>query len=222
MVQKHHKHHNSTTRIRDRHDHPMHLDSRHDGMIWGLDAAGKTTILYKLKLGEVVTTIPTIGFNVETVEYKNPGLSWHISYSWWSSPLKAQHNALRKHHPSTSAFVLPQMLMNESILGDCFPLSTSPGLFLDRKNEPPFPPISHWMHVHIGHWIISTYVHRHAGMHSRFHLQLYFLVIVALMISQVTNNISLSDSVFHYKVRNFIPAFSLEILSFLDIFHYSL
>merc|ERR1712217_801912 len=37
----------------------------------GLDAAGKTTILYKLKLGEVVTTIPTIGFNVETVEYKD-------------------------------------------------------------------------------------------------------------------------------------------------------
>ena len=27
----------------------------------GLDAAGKTTVLYKLKLGEVVTTIPTIG-----------------------------------------------------------------------------------------------------------------------------------------------------------------
>eukprot|EP00871_Galdieria_phlegrea_P002413 jgi/Galph1/3172/GphlegSOOS_G1851.1 len=27
----------------------------------GLDAAGKTTILYKLKLGEIVTTVPTIG-----------------------------------------------------------------------------------------------------------------------------------------------------------------
>ena len=27
----------------------------------GLNAAGKTTILYKLKLGEIVTTIPTIG-----------------------------------------------------------------------------------------------------------------------------------------------------------------
>jgi ADP-ribosylation factor protein 1 len=37
----------------------------------GLDAAGKTTILYKLKVGEVVTTIPTIGFNVETVEYRD-------------------------------------------------------------------------------------------------------------------------------------------------------
>ena len=36
----------------------------------GLDNAGKTTVLYKLKLGEVVTTIPTIGFNVETVEHK--------------------------------------------------------------------------------------------------------------------------------------------------------
>ena len=37
----------------------------------GLDAAGKTTVLYKLKLGEVVNSVPTIGFNVETVEYKN-------------------------------------------------------------------------------------------------------------------------------------------------------
>ena len=36
-------------------------------MIQGLDSAGKTTILYRLKLGELVTTIPTIGFNVETV-----------------------------------------------------------------------------------------------------------------------------------------------------------
>lgn len=27
----------------------------------GLDAAGKTTVLYKLKLGEFVQTIPTIG-----------------------------------------------------------------------------------------------------------------------------------------------------------------
>ena len=30
----------------------------------GLDAAGKTTILYKLKLGEIVTTIPTIGMQL--------------------------------------------------------------------------------------------------------------------------------------------------------------
>lgn len=34
-------------------------------------ATGKTTILYKLQMGEVVTTVPTIGFNVETVQYRN-------------------------------------------------------------------------------------------------------------------------------------------------------
>lgn len=38
----------------------------------GLDAAGKTTILYKLKLGEIVTTIPTIGkwhFHIDKARY---------------------------------------------------------------------------------------------------------------------------------------------------------
>ena len=37
----------------------------------GLDGAGKTTILYQLKMGETVKTIPTIGVNVETIDYKN-------------------------------------------------------------------------------------------------------------------------------------------------------
>ena len=36
-------------------------------LMLGLDAAGKTTILYKMKLNETVNTIPTIGFNVETL-----------------------------------------------------------------------------------------------------------------------------------------------------------
>ena len=40
-------------------------------LIMGLDAAGKTTILYKWKLGEIVTTIPTIGFNVEQIASRN-------------------------------------------------------------------------------------------------------------------------------------------------------
>ena len=45
----------------------------------GLDNAGKTTILYKLKLNEQVSTIPTIGFNVETVKYKNLDLTiWDV------------------------------------------------------------------------------------------------------------------------------------------------
>jgi len=46
-------------------------DSNYKIIIVGLDNAGKTTILYKLSLGEVVTTQPTIGSNVEEVSYKN-------------------------------------------------------------------------------------------------------------------------------------------------------
>ncbi|KAJ3673314.1 hypothetical protein LUZ60_006688 [Juncus effusus] len=40
-------------------------------VVVGLDNAGKTTTLYKLHLGEVVSTNPTIGSNVEEVVYKN-------------------------------------------------------------------------------------------------------------------------------------------------------
>ncbi|SCU94656.1 LANO_0E07558g1_1 [Lachancea nothofagi CBS 11611] len=48
-------------------------------LILGLDGAGKTTILYRLQIGEVVTTKPTIGFNVETLVYKNLKLNvWDL------------------------------------------------------------------------------------------------------------------------------------------------
>ena len=40
-------------------------------LMLGLDAAGKTTILYQLKMGETVKTIPTNGFFIETIDYKN-------------------------------------------------------------------------------------------------------------------------------------------------------
>jgi len=48
-------------------------------LILGLDNAGKTTLLYKLKIGEVVTTVPTIGFNVESVTYGKLNLNvWDL------------------------------------------------------------------------------------------------------------------------------------------------
>ncbi len=40
-------------------------------IIIGLDNAGKTTILYKLHKDEVIQAVPTVGFNVESVTYKN-------------------------------------------------------------------------------------------------------------------------------------------------------
>ncbi len=66
----------------------------------GLDAAGKTTILYKLKLGEVVTTIPTIGFNVETVEYKK--ISFTGNSIFYTSLFWIVHLQMKKEMVYTS------------------------------------------------------------------------------------------------------------------------
>eukprot|EP01061_Rhynchopus_euleeides_P017714 TRINITY_DN2936_c0_g1_i9.p3 TRINITY_DN2936_c0_g1~~TRINITY_DN2936_c0_g1_i9.p3 ORF type:complete len:183 (+),score=33.72 TRINITY_DN2936_c0_g1_i9:152-700(+) len=70
------------------------------GLIMGIDAAGKTTLLYKLKLGEVVTTVPTIGFNVETVEYQG------LKFTMWDCGGGEKLRALHCHYyASTEAIV---------------------------------------------------------------------------------------------------------------------
>ncbi|XP_024384624.1 uncharacterized protein [Physcomitrium patens] len=58
----------------------------HKILMVGLDSAGKTTILYQLKLGREVVTIPTIGYNVETIELGNINLSvWDLG-GWTNNP----------------------------------------------------------------------------------------------------------------------------------------
>lgn len=48
-------------------------------LILGLDGAGKTTILHRLHVGDVVSTVPTVGYNVETCTYKNVTLAvWDL------------------------------------------------------------------------------------------------------------------------------------------------
>ena len=59
-------------------------------LMLGLDAAGKTTILYKMKLNETVNTIPTIGFNVETLHYKN------LEFNCWD--IGGQHKLRQLWH----------------------------------------------------------------------------------------------------------------------------
>ncbi len=62
-------------------------------LMLGLDAAGKTTVLYKLKLNEVVNTIPTIGFNVETVQpVKN------VSFTVWDVGGQDKIRPLWRHY----------------------------------------------------------------------------------------------------------------------------
>ena len=65
-------------------------------LLLGLDAAGKTTILYQLKLGEVVTTIPTIGFNVESIEYKK------INFTMWDIGGQDNIRLLWRHYYQNS------------------------------------------------------------------------------------------------------------------------
>ena len=66
----------------------------------GLDAAGKTTILYKLKLGEIVTPIPTIGFNCEEVTYKN------VTFNVWDVGGQTQIRKLwRFYYQGASAVI---------------------------------------------------------------------------------------------------------------------
>ncbi|KAJ3437280.1 adp-ribosylation factor 6 [Anaeramoeba flamelloides] len=61
-------------------------------LMLGLDAAGKTTVLYKLKLGQSVTTIPTVGFNVETVQYKN------VKFNVWDVGGQEKIRPLWRHY----------------------------------------------------------------------------------------------------------------------------
>ena len=79
-------------------------------LVLGLDSAGKSTMIYKLRLGklyililhtqdiyvsvlgEITTTIPTIGFNVETVEYMN------ITFAVWDVGGKDKIRPLWRHY----------------------------------------------------------------------------------------------------------------------------
>lgn len=57
-------------------------------LMLGLDNAGKTTILMRLQLGEVVSTIPTIGFNVEKLEFGKMNMTvWDIGGQMKIRPL---------------------------------------------------------------------------------------------------------------------------------------
>ncbi|EPS68957.1 hypothetical protein M569_05811, partial [Genlisea aurea] len=67
----------------------------------GLDAAGKTTIVYRLKMGELANAIPTAGtFNLETVEFKN------ISFTVWDVAGQFERRSLWRHYiPNTQGLI---------------------------------------------------------------------------------------------------------------------
>ncbi|KAJ3368428.1 Arf GTPase arf1 [Allomyces arbusculus] len=66
----------------------------------GLDYAGKTTILYHLKSGAVVTTIATIGFNVEVVQCGN------VSFTIWDVGFQSQIVPLYRHYYEKTSAIM--------------------------------------------------------------------------------------------------------------------
>lgn len=60
-------------------------------LLLGLESVGKTTLLYRLKFGEKITVTPTIGFNVESFQYKDLHLNaWDLGFGGKMRPL-CQH-----------------------------------------------------------------------------------------------------------------------------------
>ncbi|XP_076085204.1 ADP-ribosylation factor 2-like isoform X2 [Mytilus galloprovincialis] len=60
-------------------------------LLLGLESVGKTTLLYRLKLGEPIKATPTIGFNVESFQYKDLSLNaWDLGFGGKMRPL-CQH-----------------------------------------------------------------------------------------------------------------------------------
>ena len=71
-------------------------------LILGLDNAGKTTILYRLQNDseENIQTIPTIGFNVEVLQYKN------IKFQVWDLGGQTSIRPYwRCYYPNTDAII---------------------------------------------------------------------------------------------------------------------
>jgi len=69
-------------------------------LLIGLDASGKTSILYHMKMGHLTTTLPTIGFNVETLEFKS------ISFTCWDVGGGGKIKPLWRHYYQNTQAVI--------------------------------------------------------------------------------------------------------------------
>ncbi|XP_062051325.1 ADP-ribosylation factor-like protein 11 [Lepus europaeus] len=112
-------------------------------VMMGLDSAGKTTLLYKLKGHQQVETLPTVGFNVEPLEA--PG---NLSLTLWDIGGQTQLRASWKDHlegtdtlvyvlDSTDAARLPEAVAALTEVLDDPSMAGVPFLVLANKQEAP-------------------------------------------------------------------------------------
>jgi ADP-ribosylation factor protein 1 len=89
-------------------------------------------MLDQLKLGEVVTTIPTIGFNVETVEYKN------VSFTMWDVGSRDKSRLLWRHYYANTQAIIWVIDSNDCArLGDCD----------DTSQDDQYDTVRRWLHA---------------------------------------------------------------------------
>ena len=74
----------------------------------GLDNAGKTTCLYKLKTNEAVHTMPTVGFNCESVEFKG------INFTVWDIGGQDKIRVLWRHYYDNTDAIIYLIDSNDS------------------------------------------------------------------------------------------------------------
>ncbi|XP_042541585.1 ADP-ribosylation factor-like protein 11 [Dipodomys spectabilis] len=112
-------------------------------VMMGLDSAGKTTILYKLKGHQLVETLPTVGFNVEPLE--TPG---HMSLILWDVGGQTQLRATWKDYlegtdillyvlDSTDETRLPEAVAELTEILEDPNVARVPFLVLANKQESP-------------------------------------------------------------------------------------
>jgi small GTP-binding protein len=99
-------------------------------LMLGLDGAGKTTILYALKLNEKVETVPTVGFNIEEVTAAGVTVTiwdcggqeklrstWRYYYKGTQAVIFVVDASDRERVPEAKREL--QKLMSEELLKDC-------------------------------------------------------------------------------------------------------
>ena len=88
-------------------------------LMLGLDSAGKTTVLYHIKTNSELNTVPTVGFNVETIKYKS------ILLNLWDVGGQDKIRPLWRHYYTGS-----QVRLKFKI---CFLITLTPGPYFRRR-----------------------------------------------------------------------------------------
>lgn len=109
----------------------------------GLDASGKTTLMYRLKQNEIISTLPTYGYNVETIQHNNVNFTlWEVGgndkvRSLWKYEFHKTHAIIyvvdavfdqRRLFPAHDSKKRPSMQVHECVQDELYEMLREPNL----------------------------------------------------------------------------------------------